>query len=89
VVIEDHELFATNYPNVILVPLSDDPALVIAGLAETIEPTAENACTKRCFALAPFVSCTASALVRPTGSKVTHEQLVRIRRQVAEAIGLG
>jgi hypothetical protein len=88
VVIEDHELFSADYPNVILVPLSDDPALAILGLAETIDPTPENACTKRCFALAPFVSCTASARVRATGSKVTHEQLARIRRQVAEAIGL-
>jgi len=79
---------AADYPNVILVPLTDDPALVIPGLTETIEPTPENACTKRCFALAPLVSSTASARVRATGSKVTAEQLARIRGQVAETIGL-
>lgn len=88
VVIEDDALFDPDYPNVILVPLSDDPALAITGLAEAIEPSAENGCTKRCFALAPFVACTSVARVRPTRSRITKERLLRIRRQVAEAIGL-
>jgi mRNA interferase MazF len=88
VVIEDEALFAPEYPNVILVPLSEDPALAIPGLAEQIDPTPENGCTKRCFALAPFVACTSTARVRPTHSRITREQLARIRRQVAEAIGL-
>jgi hypothetical protein len=88
VMVEGHGLFAADYPNVILVALTDDSALVIPGLAETIDPTPENACPRRCFAPAPFVSCTASVRVRATGSKVTPEQLARIRTQVAEAIGL-
>jgi mRNA interferase MazF len=88
VVIEDDALFAPSYPNVILVPLSDDPGLVIAGLAEPIDPTPENGCTKRCFALAPFVACTSVARVRATPSRITGDQLARIRRQVAEAIGV-
>jgi hypothetical protein len=88
VVIEDTALFAPEYPNVILVPLSEDPGLVIPGLAEPIDPTAENGCTKRCFALAPFVACTSATRVRPTACRITADQLARIRRQVAEAIGL-
>lgn len=88
VVIEDAGLFAPDYPNVILVPLTEDAGLAITGLAEPIEPSAENGCTKRCFALAPFVACTSAARVRPTASRITAEQLAHIRRQVAEAIGL-
>lgn len=89
VVVEDDALFGRHYPNVILVPLSDDAELAIPGLSEPIEPTPENGCTKRCFALAPFVACTSAARVRPTPSRITAEQLARIRRQVAEATGLG
>jgi hypothetical protein len=61
VVIEDEGLFGPSYPNVILVPLTEDAGLAIPGLAEPLDPTAENGCTKRCFALAPFVACTSAA----------------------------
>jgi mRNA interferase MazF len=88
VVIEDDALFGPDYPNVILVPLTEDAGLAIQGLAEAIEPSTENGCTKRCFARAPFVACTSTARVRATQSRVTADQLARIRRQVAEAIGL-
>jgi mRNA-degrading endonuclease toxin of MazEF toxin-antitoxin module len=88
VVIENDALFGPGFPNMILVPLSEDAGLVIPGLAEQIEPSAENGCTKRCYALAPFVTCTSKARIQATASRVTAEQLGRIRRQVAEAIGL-
>jgi mRNA interferase MazF len=89
IVIEDEALFGPDYPNVILVPLTEDGGLAIPGLAEPIDPSTENGCTKRCFALAPFVACTSTARVRATSSRITADQLTRIRRQVAEAIGLG
>lgn len=88
VVIEDTALFAPDYPNVILVPLSEDASLVIPGLAEPIEPSAGNGCTKRCYALAPFVACTSVARVLGTRSRITPDQLDHIRRQVALTIGL-
>lgn len=88
IVVEDEALFGPNYPNVILVPLSEDAQLAIPGLSEPIDPTPENGCTKRCFALAPFVACTSAARVRGTASRIASEQLERIRRQIAEAIGL-
>jgi mRNA interferase MazF len=68
VVIEDDALFGSDYPNVILVPLTEDAGLAIQGLAEAIEPSTENGCTKRCFALAPFVACTSAA--RVTGDPI-------------------
>lgn len=52
VVVEDSDLFAETYPNLILVPLAEDPHLAIADLSVRILPSAENGCTKPCFALA-------------------------------------
>ena len=88
VVVEDDTLFGPGYPNVILVPLTEDSSMTLPGLAEPIDPSAENGCTKRCFALAPFVACTSKARIQATASRITAEQLERIRQQVAEAIGV-
>jgi mRNA-degrading endonuclease toxin of MazEF toxin-antitoxin module len=89
VVIQDETLFAPDFPNVLLVPLSDDETLAIPGLTEPIAPTAENGCTKLCFAISPFAASTSVARLRTTSSRITAAQLAHIRRQVAEAIGLG
>lgn len=88
VVIEDDELFADSYPNVILVPLTDDSRLAIPDLALAIEPTAENGCGKRCWALSHCVATTSARRLRPTGSYLTAGELAVIRRQIAMAIGL-
>jgi mRNA-degrading endonuclease toxin of MazEF toxin-antitoxin module len=89
VVIEDAGLLDPAYPNVILVPLTDDANLVIADLSVRIDPTPENGCAKTCFALSPLVTGTPKARIRGTASRVTIEQLASIRRRVGEAIGLG
>jgi len=88
VVIEDSGLFAPGYPNVILVPLTDDAALVIPDLAVRIEPTPENGCVKPCWAVAHLVATTSKARVMGTRSRVTAGALARIRRRVALAIGV-
>jgi mRNA interferase MazF len=88
-VIEDADLFDTSYPNVILVPLTEDADMVIAELSVRIDPTPENGCTKTCYAVSPLVTGTSKSRVRATPSHVTHAQLVDIRRRVGEAIGLG
>ncbi len=89
VVIHDNTLFADDYPNVILVPLTEDGSMVAPDLAVRIDPTPENGCTKVCFAVSPLVAGTSELRVSPTPSRITADQLARIRRQVAEAIGLG
>jgi mRNA interferase MazF len=89
IVIEDSELFDADYPNVILVPLTADGSLVIADLSVRIDPSAENGCSKPCYAVSPLVAATSRHRVRHTASRITPAELVRIRRQVAEAIGLG
>ena len=89
VVVEDGELFDPSYPNVILVPLTEDPSMAIAELSVRIDPTPENGCTKTCFAMSPLVTGTSKSRVRGAGSRVTAEQLADIRRRIGEAIGLG
>ena len=88
VVVEDTELFAPAYPNVILVPLTEDAALAIAELSVVIDPTAENGCPKRCFALAHAVATTSVARVKPTASRIRPDQLADIRQKIGAAIGL-
>lgn len=88
VVVEDDGLFAPAYPNAILVPLTDDAALAIPDLSVAIVPTAENGCSKPCWAVSHLVATTSKARLRLTASRITSEQLTTIRRQVALAVGL-
>lgn len=89
VVVEDHELFADSYPNIILVPLADDPRLAIPDMALAIEPTEQNGCNKRCWALSHCVATSSARRLRGTESSISEQQLAIIRRQIAVAIGLG
>jgi len=88
VVVENETLFDPAYPNVILVPLTEDQRLAIPDLSVAIDPTPQNGCTKRCYALSHCVATTSAARVRPTPSRVADDQLFTIRRQIALAIGL-
>ena len=88
IVVEDTELFVPSYPNVILVPISDDSDFVVAELALVIEPTTENGCTKRCYALSHCVTTNSMSRITPTRSRILPEQLDTIRRQIAIAIGV-
>ena len=49
VVVEDESSFDPTYPNVILVPLTEDQRLAITDLSVAIDPTPENGCAKRCY----------------------------------------
>jgi mRNA interferase MazF len=88
VVVEDSSLFDADYPNVIVVPLSEDSQLSASNLRLAIEPTPENGCTKRCFALSSYLATTSILRVTATQSYILPEQLAAIRRQIALAIGL-
>lgn len=88
IVVEDDGLFADAYPNVIVVPLTEDPGLALPDLSVRIEPTPENGCPKLCFALPQSIATVSLARVFGTRSHVTAAQLRRIRALVAEAIGL-
>ena len=88
VVVEDDRLFPDDYQNVILVPLSEDGDLAAPELSLAVNPTAENGCTKRCYALSHCVATTSLERITPTSSRVTPDQLRTIRHQIAMAIGL-
>jgi mRNA-degrading endonuclease toxin of MazEF toxin-antitoxin module len=88
IVVEDEALFDPSYPNLILVPLTEDQHLAIADLSVTIDPTPQNGCTKRCYALSHCVATTLAARVKPTSSRIAQQELMAIRRQIALAIGL-
>ncbi|MSP01368.1 MAG: type II toxin-antitoxin system PemK/MazF family toxin [Acetobacteraceae bacterium] len=87
VVVEDDELFEPDYPNVVVVPLTSDAGLAIPGLSVILEPTPENGCERRCFALAPSVTTVSVRRVRATESRIQPEQLIELRRRIAETIG--
>lgn len=88
IVVEETGLFDPSYPNVLLVPLSEDPDLAIPGTSLLIEPTPENGCTKTCYALSHCIAATSVRRLRNTPSTVTFDQLIEIRRQIGFAIGL-
>lgn len=88
VVVEDDGLFAPSYPNAILVPLTDDPALIVTDLAVAIAPSAENGCPKPCWAVSNLVATTSKRRLTATASRITQEQLTKIRQQIALAIGV-
>ncbi|SDB07379.1 type II toxin-antitoxin system PemK/MazF family toxin [Belnapia rosea] len=87
IVVEDDDLFP-DYPNVILVPLTEDAEFAPAGLAVRIEPTADNGCAKPCYALPHHVAATSKLRLRATESRITPQQLSEIRERIAIAIGL-
>jgi mRNA interferase MazF len=88
IVVEDGDLFGPSYPNVILVPVSEDRDLAPPPVSLVIDPTRENGCSKRCYALSAYVAATSKKRVRPTQSRILPAQLDAIRRQIALAIGL-
>jgi mRNA-degrading endonuclease toxin of MazEF toxin-antitoxin module len=88
VVVEDETLFDPAYPSVILVPLTEDHRLAISDLSVAIDPTLQNGCTKRCYALSHCVATTSAKRVRQTTSKIAEDGLMAIRPQIALAIGL-
>lgn len=88
IVVEDDGLFGPAYPNAILVPLTDDPGLIIPDLALAITPDAENGCTKPCWAVSHLVATTSKSRLTATESRIGAGDLATIRRQIALAVGL-
>lgn len=87
VVVEDHELFPDDYPNILVVPLTRDEGLAHRAFAVPIDPSADNGVESTCWALAHHVTSVSLHRVTPTDSRVTDEQLTDIRRRAALALG--
>ncbi len=87
IVVEDHPLFDDDYPNILVVPLTDDRLLAIPWLSVTIKPSADNGYGSTCYALSQSVTAVSKQRVKVTESRITGDQLLDIRRGIAEAIG--
>ena len=79
-------LFGSALPFEIVVPLTGTEALAIAGASLTIEPSFENECTKRSYALSWCVQTVSHERITPASGRIAAEQLAAIRKQVAACI---
>lgn len=86
IVVSSPRFFGTGLPFEIVVPLTGESALAIAGASTIIEPTAENGCTKRSYALAWNVQTVPHARLTETSSFVTQHDLGDIRALIGAAV---
>ena len=86
IVVSSPRFFATGLPLEIVVPLTGESALAIAGVSTVIEPTAENGCTKRSYALAWNVQTAPHARLTETSSHINADELRDIRAQICSAV---
>ena len=88
VIVEDHDLFPDDYPNILVVPLTRDEGLAHRSFSERIEPTKDNGAGTTCWALAHHVTSVSLRRVNPTVSRITVEQLSSIRKRILVALGV-
>ena len=86
IVVSSPRFFGTGLPFEIVVPLTGESALAIAGVSTVIEPTSQNGCTKRSYALAWNVQTVPHARLAETPSYVTADELGDIRAQIRAAV---
>jgi mRNA-degrading endonuclease toxin of MazEF toxin-antitoxin module len=86
IVVSSPRLFRTGVPFEIVVPLSGKSNLALAGGFTVIDPTPENGCTKRSYALSWNVRTVPHARLTETPSYVTGSELSDIRAQIRFAV---
>ena len=86
IVVSSPRFFGTGLPFEIVVPLTGEAALAVAGAATVIEPSADNGCTKRSYALAWDVQAVSHARLTETSSHITGEELGDVRAQIAACV---
>jgi len=89
IVVEDSRLFDEQHPNLIVVPLTTDAGFAIPALSVTIEPTRENGCKRRSYALAFNVTTVSFARTKLTQSRIAPPFLESIRQKIAVCVGAG
>ncbi len=87
IVVGAPRFFGSGFPFEIVVPLTGEPALAIAGAAIAIYPTKENACSKVCYALSWSVQTVPHARITETRSRVTDDELAQIREYIGACVG--
>lgn len=86
VVVGRGDLFHSAFEFLLVVPLTGDKPLHIAGATVEIPPTKENLCSKTSYALAWNVQTVPKRRVRTTKARVTEAQLDELRDQVARLV---
>jgi len=86
IVVSSPLFFGSGLPFEIVVPLTGESALAIAGASVEILPMPQNGCTKRCYALAWNVQTVPHARLRETVSFITDQELASIRECIAACI---
>ncbi len=86
IVVGSPRFFGSGLPFEIVVPLTGEQALAIAGASVTIAPSPENGCAKPCYALAWNVQSVPHARLTETASRVTSAELALIRAHIASCI---
>jgi mRNA-degrading endonuclease toxin of MazEF toxin-antitoxin module len=86
IVVSSPRYFGTGLPFEIVVPLTGESALAIAGASTVIEPSAKNGCTKRSYALAWNVQTVPHARLTETSSHISEDELGDIRAQIRSAV---
>ncbi len=86
IVVSSARFFGTGLPFEIVVPLTGEAALAITGASTPIEPTRENGCTKRCYALAWNVQTVPHSRLTETPSRVGDDELAEIRAHICECV---
>jgi mRNA interferase MazF len=88
IVVDGDAIFDPDFPTTLLVPLTDTTTSVIRSMSVLIVPTAENGCSKPCWAVSYLATATSKSRVRATGSRISRAELDQIRSYVVKAIGL-
>ncbi|MDQ2681816.1 MAG: type II toxin-antitoxin system PemK/MazF family toxin [Candidatus Eremiobacteraeota bacterium] len=86
VVVGRSDFFDDQFAYLLVVPLTSDAPLQIAGATVEITPTDENHCSKRSYALSWNLQTVPKRRVRGTDARVTVVQLDEIRDQIARLV---
>lgn len=88
IVVGAPDLFGGFLPFELVVPLTGEERLAIDGASLAIEPSPQNGCTKRSYALAWCVQTVSQARIAGTPSRITDHELATIHGQIGRCLGL-
>ena len=88
IVVEDSALFASAYPNVVIVPCTTALTFEVPDLCVQIEPDERNGFDRVNWAIAHNVTTASKArIVKETAYHVSPQQLAEIRARIIETLG--
>jgi mRNA-degrading endonuclease toxin of MazEF toxin-antitoxin module len=86
IIVSSEQFFASELPFEIVVPLTGGLRLALPWASTLIKPTAQNRCTKPCYALAWNVQSVPHARITETPSHITDDELRQIRAQIVSCL---